>query len=399
MEAAAPGRVSGFRTWTRATLTGLAAGAVVGAAALGVAYGLGIVRLARTFDAGAGDQWNAQLAWLSWFAMLAAIAGAATADRAARRCGHTPGVGTRILLALCGGIGAGAVVPLSMQPARTAQLAQSGDPALMVGLAGGLGAVAGVLIAVAALSLRPLAWHVAAVAAVVWLAGLAAVAGRLDPADPVPAARLGVPQWTAQPHEYVDMLSMPVLTWLLALLVAAVARARRQPAPVIAISGTAGAAPLALAYLIAGPGSNGETGDQLAPYLGALIAVPAGLLGSLLVALLPRRDRERTGGHRGATAGAGAAVAPPAAPPLAPPLAPLLAPPVGPPAAPLVGPPAAPLVGPPAAPLVGPPVAQGGRQRSAAGVAGVAAVPRREDHGVGGPLPRRTPGPRFPAGT
>jgi hypothetical protein len=388
-------------------LVALAAGALVGAGQLGVAYGLGIVRLARTFDADATNQWNAQLAWVSWFAMLAAITGAVIAARVARRGPHTPGAGTRMLLTLCSGIGACAVIPLSMQPARSADLARSGDPALVVGLAAGLGAVAGVLVAVAVLSLRPLAWNLAAIATTIWLAGLSAVGPYLGPGDPLPTIRLGVPQWTVQAgaaDELVGMLAMPVLAWLAGALVAAVARARRESGLATALSGVAGAAPLALAYLIAGPGSSGDTADQMGPYVGALIAVPAGLLGSLLIALLPRRDRARAGGTADAIAGPPDAVEPT---------------------------------------NILPPIAEGGRRRQptdlsswtdslrspdspvppqrqpssgAASVSGVASVPRRDDTAdlagspasrgqapqgrkQGGKLPRRTPGQRFHAGT
>jgi hypothetical protein len=291
----AQGRVGGLRIWGTVSLTALGAGALFGAGQLGVAYGLGIVRFARFFEQSTVNQWNAQLVWVAWFAMLAAIAGAAVGARSARRHGHRVGAGTRIVLALFSGVGAGVIVPLSAQPARSAKLSESVDPALVVGLAAGLGAVAGVLVAVAVLSLRPLAWNLAAVGTVVWLAGLAGVGPYLGPDDPAPSIRLGVPQWTVHTGDggrLLDTLAMPVLAWLTGAVVAAVARGRRESGLGIAVNGLAGAAPLALAYLIAGPGRVGEPVDQLAPYLGALFAVPSGLLGSLLVALVPRRGEQ-----------------------------------------------------------------------------------------------------------
>jgi hypothetical protein len=289
------GWAGGVRIWGKALLTALGAGALFGAGQLGVAYGLGVVRLDRSFEANSANQWNAQLAWVAWFAMLAAIAGAAVAARAASRHGRRPGAGTRIVLALFSGVGAGVVVPLAAQPARSAKLSESVDPALVVGLAAGIGAVAGLLIAVAVLSLRPLAWNVAAVGTVVWLAGLVAVGPYLRTGDPVASVRLGVPQWTVHTGDgsrLADTLAMPVLAWLIAVLVALVARGRREPSLGIAANGLAGAALLALAYLIAGPGRGGEPVDQTAPYLGALFAVASGLLGSLLVALIPRRSEQ-----------------------------------------------------------------------------------------------------------
>lgn len=303
-----------LRVWGRALLTAACAGALVAAGQLGVAYGLGVVRLVRTFDVTAGNQWNAQLAWVSWFAILAAVAGAAAAERVVRRHQATIGTGARILLALFGGVGASAAIPLTVRPARAAQLAQSVDPALVMGLAAGLGAVAGVLIAVAALSLRPLAWNLAAVSTVTWLAGIVAVVRYLGPNDPAHTARLGVPQWAVtagNTNQLVDTLAMPVLAWLAGAVVAAVARARRESSLNIATSGMAGAAPLALAYLIAGPGANSDLSDQMSPYLGALFAVPSGLLGSLLVALIPHGDQD---GERDPAVAAGASSDPPAQP-------------------------------------------------------------------------------------
>ncbi|MBX6354718.1 MAG: hypothetical protein IRZ05_02555, partial [Micromonosporaceae bacterium] len=261
------------RTWGRVVLTALAGSALVGAGQLGVAYGLGIVDLNRSFDADSGNQWNAQLAWVGWFAVLSAVAGAAVAERTARRHRHAAGIGTRVLLALFGGVGAGAVIPLSAQPARSAHLAQSVNPALVVGLAAGLGAVGGILVAVVALSLRPLAWNLAAVSSVAWLAGLAEVGRYPGPDGPDSSIRLGLPQWTVGAGEtdrLVEMLGMPVLALLAGLVVALVARARREPGLAVAVSGMAGPVPLALAYLIAGPGTYGDTADQMAPYLGAL---------------------------------------------------------------------------------------------------------------------------------
>jgi hypothetical protein len=419
------------RIWGKVMPTAVGAGVLIGAGQLGVAYGLGIVRLDRSFEAGAGNQWNTQLAWVSWFAMLAAVAGAAAAERVARRHQDAPGVGTRILVALFGGVGAGAVVPLSVQPARSAELAQSVDPALVVGLAAGLGAVAGVLVAVAALSLRPLAWNLATVAAAVWLVGLASVVPYLGPDDQLPTIRLGVPQWTVQAGEtdrLVEMLGMPVLALLAGLVVAAVARGRRESGLAAAVSGVAGAAPLALAYLIAGPGPDADTADQMAPYLGTLIAVPAGLLGSLLISLTVRRDRDKATAKAGGRTRSADTVEPTN---IIPPLtegspqrrvAPTQWPPTPDPSAaptmsrPAPGPSAAPTMsrpapGPSAAPTMSRPAPTMSRPSPAAGVA---SVPRPDAHvdwvsGLssqpppggqrGGKLPRRVPGDRFPAGT
>jgi hypothetical protein len=288
MESYPPGMA--LRTWSRVLLTALGAAALTGAGQLGVAYGLGLVRFARTFGPGAENQWNAQLAWVSWFAMVAAIAGAVTAAGVTRRHDYQPGAGARIALALLSGVGAAVVVPLSMQPARSAQLTtQPVNPDLIVGLAAGLGAVAGLLAAIAILGLRTFTWSVATISTLIWIAALVSVVPHLGSKDAVPTVRLGILEdVTHAGNRWVETLGMPVVALLVGAVVAGIARWRQHTPLAAAISGLAGPAPLALAYLIAGPGLNSNQTDQVAPYLGALIAVPAGLLGSLLVVVVRR---------------------------------------------------------------------------------------------------------------
>src|SRR4051794_35664810 len=109
-----------FRTWARLLLATLGVGALAGASQLGVAYGLGIVRLTRVLDVTTRDQWTAQLAWVAWFAMTAAVVGALAGSALLPRWSPTrPGTGATVAIALAAGIGAAIVVPLTMQPART----------------------------------------------------------------------------------------------------------------------------------------------------------------------------------------------------------------------------------------------------------------------------------------
>jgi type IV secretory pathway TrbD component len=180
-----------------------------------------------------------------------------------------------------------------MLPARAAQLTtQSVNPAFVVGLAAGLGAVAGLLAAIAILGLRTFTWSVATIGTLIWIAGLVSAAPHLGPKDSMPTIRLGVLDNATQAgSRWVETLGMPVAALLAGAAVAGVARWRQYPPLAAAISGLAGPATLALAYLIAGPGLNSNQTDQVAPYLGALIAVPAGLLGSLLVVVARRPTR------------------------------------------------------------------------------------------------------------
>ena len=68
------------RTWVKLLAAALGVAAVAGAGQLGLAYGLGIVRLTRVLDETARDQWTAQLAWVAWFAMTSAVLGALAGD-------------------------------------------------------------------------------------------------------------------------------------------------------------------------------------------------------------------------------------------------------------------------------------------------------------------------------
>jgi hypothetical protein len=116
----------------------------------------------------------------------------------------------------------------------------------------------------------------------------------------------------------------------------------------------------------------------MAPYLGTLTAVPAGLLGSLLVSLIVRRDRDTPTADAAGRARSADTVEPT---------------------------------------NILPPLDKGSRQRPAAATAAAtprtapasgASVPRQDAHvdwvsGLsrqpGSTLPRRVPGERFPAGT
>src|SRR4029453_7575713 len=65
-----------FRPWLKLLLATLGVGALAGASQLGVAYGLGIVRLTRVLDGSTRDQWSGKLGWVAGFAMIGAVVGA-----------------------------------------------------------------------------------------------------------------------------------------------------------------------------------------------------------------------------------------------------------------------------------------------------------------------------------
>ena len=276
-----------FRTWGKLPLAALGIGLVAGAGQLGLAYGLGLVRFARSFDGAARNQWPAQLSWVSWFAMVAAVTGALIAQRLTTRARLAETTGSRVVLSIAAGLGAALVAPLCMQPTRTAEV-PGVSPVTAAGLSAALGALAGVLVAICALHWRPVAWNIAATTGVIWFLALISVMPSLGPEDPLPTVRLGVldPAWlSAGTAQRMAVLLLPAVGLAAGAVAAGLARWRGQPTLVIATAGLAGPALPALGYLIAGPG---EAADkyQAAPYWGSLLAVAAGALASVLLAVL-----------------------------------------------------------------------------------------------------------------
>ncbi|BCB86770.1 hypothetical protein Psuf_040830 [Phytohabitans suffuscus] len=270
-------------------LAALGVAMLAAASQLGVAFGLGIVRLSRTFPVDQENQWTAQMAWVTWFAMVAAVAGAIAAERTARRHGYEGGTGSRIAYSVFAGIGAAVLVPLCMQPARFA-IVRATDPVLVIGLSAALGAVAGVFVALAALSHQPLMWNVGAVIAAVWALALVSVIPSLGPDDPLPTLRLGVldlASFSTGTAQSAAVVTMPLLALAIGAATAGIGRWLGRPPVTIAASGIIGPAMLCLAYLVAGPGSETDK-FQAAPYWGALVAVGAGTLGSVLATVVRR---------------------------------------------------------------------------------------------------------------
>jgi len=280
-----------FRTWVKLLSATLGVGALAGASQLGMAYGLGIVRLTRVLDVTARDQWTAQLAWAAWIPMVAAVAGALVGARMLRRWSpdFRPGAGTEVLLAFAAAIGAAVVVPLTMQPARTAQVAGV-NPVVVIAICAGLGSLVGIFAAWGAVAQAVARWSLIATGAAIWLIAVVSVAPSLAPGDALPAVRLGVfdagflsPALTQR----TALATMPALALLLGAVLGWAARRRDLPTLTIALAGMPGPALLTVAYLIAGPGS-GDARYQVVPYWAAMTATGAGVLGSVLAAVLRR---------------------------------------------------------------------------------------------------------------
>ena len=275
-----------FRTWAKLLGANLGVGTVAGASQLGVAYGLGILRFTRAMDVTVRDHWVAELAWVAWLTM----ASAAIAGLVGRRLLPVrSGAGTRVVAAVTSGLGAAVTVPLTMQPARTAQI-EGVHAVFVITVCATLGATAGVLAAYAALSRAVARWSLTTVGAAVWLVAIASVAPSLDPSAPLPDVRLGVFDARFLPDPLTHrtaLLTMPLLALVCGVATGWVARRRELSMLSIALSGLAGPALLTVAYLIAGPGG-GPQRYEVVPYWAAMTAAGAGVLGSVLVAVVGR---------------------------------------------------------------------------------------------------------------
>jgi hypothetical protein len=275
-----------FRTWAKLFGASLGAGALAGAGQLGLAYGLGILRLTRVVDVTARDQWMAQLAWVAWIAMTSAVVGGMVGRLTLPR---GAGAFTRLIAAVAAALGSAVVVPLTMEPARTARI-DGVRPVFIIGVCAALGAAIGIVAAYAAIARAVARWNLTAMGVAVWVIAIASVAPSLSPSDPLPAVRLGVFDASFLSHSVTQrtaLFTMPAVALICGIAVGVAARRRAMSTLGVALSGLAGPALLTMAYLVAGPGS-GDQRYQVVPYWAAMTAAGAGVLGSVLVAVLSR---------------------------------------------------------------------------------------------------------------
>jgi hypothetical protein len=116
------------------------------------------------------------------------------------------------------------------------------------------------------------------------------VAPSLAPSDPLPAVRLGVfdaGYLSAPVTQRTALFTMPALALVAGAVIGWLARRRDLPTLTIALAGLPGPALLTAAYLIAGPDA-GQDRYEVVPYWAAMTAAGAGVLGSVLAAVLRR---------------------------------------------------------------------------------------------------------------
>lgn len=273
--------------------TGFLTAALLGAAQLGVVFGLEALRLDRTFT-GVQDEWSQQLTWIAWIVLIAVVGGASFAAGQAQILTQRVGVPVRMVTAFAAGLGAVVtILPLTAYPAVNTRLDVSLDPVLTIAITVCGAAGAGVLLATLIAANPPLTTNVALTTAALWV--LAAVTfvfaaplmGRLY-LTPVRLGVLDITQLLTQPRA---RFSMAAVAFVIGLTAAIIGWMSGRPRALIAMSGTAGPLLVAIAYLISGPGMTREVTSQADAYLGAMIAVLAGLIPSAVIGMLPSRQR------------------------------------------------------------------------------------------------------------
>ncbi len=277
-----------MRFWLRVFGAGFGAGALAAAGQLGVVYGLGMVKLDRNF-ANAEEEWALQLTWIAFFTLVAVVAGAAFAVNRAKHVDWRGGVMVRVVAAVASGLGVFfAMVPLTVYPAINAKLSAT-IPAVTVGILVTAAVASGIALAALTVAFPPMSTSLIVFTVAAWVL---AIVSFVDSATwtsvlYLERVRLGVLDIGALQPIPRASFSMPALAVALGIVVALTGHLKSRPRIQVALSGAAGPLLIAIAYLLSGPGPKDVT-YQADAYLGAMIAVVAGLIPAAIIAFLPR---------------------------------------------------------------------------------------------------------------
>ncbi|HEY8474741.1 MAG TPA: hypothetical protein VIL37_19240 [Natronosporangium sp.] len=301
-----------LRGWGGSVATAAGVAAAVGAAQLGLGYGMDIISWAPDSSGQlSSTAWIASLTWASWIAASSAIAGALVADRLTApvdRPGppvgdpgspagdRVSGILWRLVLATAAALGACLAVLLVAVPARVAEVAETSAPQAVAAGYAVVGVLVGLAMAVAALTARAVATNLIATAAWLWLLAIVAVVDGVIAGRDWARVPLAFWEFTTTEPAFRNFLLPDVGLALGAALVigalAALPAARRGDHPIgVVVSGAAGPAVLAAAYLLAQPDLSGADPVDLSRHLATPYLLVAGLVGSLLVSAVRPRSR------------------------------------------------------------------------------------------------------------
>lgn len=343
------------RGWGGSLVTAVGVAAAIGAAQIGLGYGLEIISWRPGTEGLSSEAWLASLAWATWIAATSTIIGAVVADRIALTArppsatspripvprlpepagaepalpvpapDHAGGGLWRVVLAAAAALGATATVALTAVPARLADPPDATSPLTVAAGYAVLGVLVGLAVSVGALASRAVAANVIGSAAWLWLLAVVAVVdGVLDGRDweRVPLAFW---EFTAVDPDRIAGISADSQSWFgnifvpdfalaaaAALVIGALAAlpaARRGDQPVgVVISGAAGPLLVAAAYLLSQPRLAGADTVDVSRHLIVPYLVLAGILGSLVISVVRPRSPHRAaaaGGPDGEFAGDG----------------------------------------------------------------------------------------------
>lgn len=269
--------------WFRLIGTSFGGAAVVAIAQVGVVHGLGLI----AWNPSPGDDgaWQGLLTWVVFLLATGVLAGAAAARRSIRVIhGRVLKVTARALASLCAVIGAAVAFPLLWLPSRAVPQTVAANPESAVTAAAAVGIGVGLTLAVAALISAPIGVNLAATVSWVWLFALVSTVLSYAHDGTARALRLGMidaPQAVSRADLWFGPFLMIGIAGAFGLLVAAAGRWLFAPRLAIALSGFAGPALVAAAYLVGGPGDVAD--GRLEPFIASLLAVTVGLLASSAV--------------------------------------------------------------------------------------------------------------------
>jgi len=283
-----------MRAWARplGVTLGVAAGA--GAAQLGIAYGIAILLWAKDFADPGGGAWAGNLTWVCWLAAGSVVLGVVIGRRITPVTRSARPVFAQLATVISAAIGALVTVPLVGIPARYAEVATDSTPGATASRIALVGVLLGAVVSFGVLLGRPLEWNTLVTTGLLWVVGFGSVLVSLGRGAPPDSVRLAVWRYAESPGWLAVMVPMLVEALAVGAGLAWLAKRHGHSRVAVAVCGAPGPLVVAVAYLVAGPGTRPETGEQFLPYLAAPYAVLTGLLGSLLVVAIERHEPETT---------------------------------------------------------------------------------------------------------
>jgi hypothetical protein len=283
-----------MRAWARPLGVTMGVAAVAGAAQLGIAYGIAILLWARHFTDPGEGAWAGNLTWVCWLAAASVVLGVVIGRRIVPHTGFPRSVLAQLATVSSAAVGALVTVPLVGIPARYAELAGDQTPAATASRIALVGVLLGAVVSFGVLLGRPLEWNTLATTGLLWVLAFGSVLVSLGRGAPPDSVRLAVWRYAESPGWFAVMAPMLVAALALGAGLAWLAKRQGHSRVAVAVCGAPGPLVVAVAYLVAGPGTRPESGEQFLPYLAAPYAVLTGLLGSLLVAAIERPEPEES---------------------------------------------------------------------------------------------------------